>query len=99
MDPATLNLTTEIIGYASFCFVRLGPDRVDRELLRALDAIGNVHENMHFVDGNPNEDARKRGRYQLLRALPELSSDRDIADAAISQANVQIGRASCRERV
>ena len=90
MDPATLNLTTEIIGYASFCFVRLDPARVDRDLLRELDGIGSAHENMHCIDGNPNEDARKRGRYQLLRALPELSSDRDIADAAISQANALI---------
>lgn len=97
MDPAALNLTTEIIGHASFCFVQLDAARVDRELLAQLDAIGSTHENMHFVDGNPSDDARRRGRYQLLRGLPRLSSDRDVADAAISRANALI-RLEARER-
>ena len=90
VDPSTLNLTSEIIGHASFCFVRLEPGRVDGALLRALDSISAGLENMHVVDGNPSEDARRRGRYQLLRALVDLSSERDIADPGMAQANVLI---------
>ena len=90
MDPATLNLTSEITGHASFCFVRLEPARVDGGLLRALDSINAGLENMHDVDGNPSDEARRRGRYQLLRALADLSSERDIADPRMVQANALI---------
>ena len=90
MNPTTLNLTTEIIGHACFCFVRLDPVRVDRALLDQLDALGGNLENMHFVDGNPTEEAHRRGRYQLLRALAPMSSDRDIDDPQLARADVLI---------
>ena len=90
MDPATLNLTSEIIGHASFCFVRLDAGRVDRALVRALDAINGGLENMHFVDGNPTDEARRRGRYQLLRAQDDLSSQWDIADPGMTGADALI---------
>ena len=87
MDPATLNLTTEILGYTKFCFVCLDATRVDAPLLRKLEASAAVLENMHAIDGNPNDDARLRGRFQYLRADSGLSSERDLPDPGISQAN------------
>lgn len=90
MDPASLNLTTEIIGYARFCFLRLDAARVDRTLLDGLDASRRGLENMHFADGHPGEAQRLRGRYQLLRAIPDRGSERDLADPGIAQANVLI---------
>lgn len=90
MDAAKLNLTSEIIGHASFCFLRLNAEQVDRRLLDQLDAIGRDLENMQFVDGNPGEAARRRGRYQLLRAAARESAERDIADPGIAQADAMI---------
>ncbi len=90
MNPATLNLTTEILGYAKFCFVRLDASRVDSTLARSLDSIGAGLENMHSIEGNPSEDARRRGRYQYLRAERSLLAERDLPDPAISRANVLI---------
>jgi hypothetical protein len=87
MDAKQLNLTTEILGYSTFCFIRLGAAQVDAALVGAIDALGAALENMHFVDGNPSDAARLRGRYQLLRSVPDLSSERDNVDAGITQAN------------
>ena len=97
MNPASLNLTTEITGHATFCFVHLDPARVDAAVLAGLDAMDSDLENMHFVDGNASERARERGRYQLLRALPQMSSDRDIADPELTHANVLI-RLECSQQ-
>jgi hypothetical protein len=90
LDPAALNLTTEILGYTSFCFVRLDASCADETLVRALAALCAALENMHEVDGPPGEDARRRGRYQLLRAIPELGLARDIDDPGIARADALV---------
>lgn len=90
MNPATLNLTTEITGFGRFLFVRLEPARVETPLLRALEALGAAFESMHFVDGHPAEAALRGGRLQYLRAEPEMSGERDIGDPAIARANALI---------
>jgi hypothetical protein len=90
MDPATLNLTREILGYGMFCFVSLPAAKVDSGLIRALNASAAGLENMHAMDGNASEEARLRGRYQYLRAEPSGCVERDLVDKGMSEANVLI---------
>jgi hypothetical protein len=90
MTPAELQLATQITGYGVFLFVWLPPERVDEALVAALEALGDGLENMHDAEGQPSPEAFQRGRFQLLRALPELSSERDITHAAISRANALV---------
>ncbi len=90
MKPADLQLTTQVIGYGRFLFVVLPASRVDAALTAALDDLGRGLENMHEVEGYPSEEAFRRGRFQLLRADPAFSSERDISHPAVSAANVLI---------
>jgi hypothetical protein len=86
MHPADLNLTTQVAGHGRFLFVRLLQGAADAELVVGLDGLGEGLENMHNVVGYPSADASQRGRFQLLRAEPALSSARDISHPAMSAA-------------
>jgi hypothetical protein len=90
MQLVDLNLSTQITGYQYSLFVCLPPSKVDPSLTQALDALGAGMENMHEVVGHPSEGAFERGRFQFLRAVPELSSERDLAHPEVSQANALI---------
>jgi hypothetical protein len=90
MNPAALNLTTEILGYMKFCFVQLDAAKADSRLARALETIGAGLENMHSIEGNPGEAARRRGRFQYLRAEPGLLAEHALPDHGIARANVLI---------
>ena len=87
MKPAELNMTTQVIGHGRFLFVNLPQGRVDSELAAALDKLGAGLENMHEAEGPPSEEAFRRGRFQLLRAEPGLSQERDLPHPAMSTAS------------
>jgi len=78
MQPADLNLTTQVTGHGRFLFVHLPQGAADTELAVALDRLGAGMENIYDVEGPPSADALQRGRFQFLRAEPALSSARDI---------------------
>jgi len=90
MDPAALNLTTQVLGYGRLLFVHLDAGAVGARLIRDLEALGAPYENMHFVDGPPGEDASRRGRLQYLRAEPALGSEWDVEDPGIAEARVLV---------
>jgi hypothetical protein len=90
MQPADLNLSAQVTGYQRFLFVYLPPSNTDVALVKALDALGAKMENLHEVAGHPSEAALQRGCFQLLRAEPALSGERDLSHPAISQANALI---------
>jgi chlorite dismutase len=90
MQPAELNLATQVIGHGRFLFVRLPPGAADGELATALDTLGMDMENMHDVDGHPAAAAFQQGRFQLLRAEPALSAERDIPHPALLAATFLI---------
>lgn len=90
MDPAALNLTTQVLSHGRFLFVHLDAARVDSALIGGLEQLSAVLENMHFVDGAPDEDAARRGRIQYLRAQSGMIGERDVADEGMSRANVLI---------
>lgn len=90
MMTTDLNMATEVTGYQRFLFVTLPERAVNAELCEALDRLGRDMENMHEVAGLPSEDAWQAGRFQLLRAEPAFSSERDIHQPAISSARVLI---------
>jgi hypothetical protein len=89
MDAVTLNMTKEVLGHGRFLFVYLPPERADRALLDALEAIGAPLENVHGVDGYPGEEASRRGRFQYLRAGAPVS-EWEVPDAAMTEANVLV---------
>jgi hypothetical protein len=78
MQPADLNLTTQVTGHGRFLFVHLPQGAADTALAVALDRLGAGLENIYDVEGPPSADALRRGRFQFLRAEPALSSARDI---------------------
>src|SRR5262249_15272329 len=88
--PADLNLSPEAVGYQRFLFVCLPPSGADGALADALDSLGKGMENMHHVAGHPSADALQRGRFQLLRAEPTLSAERDLSHPAILSAHALI---------
>lgn len=90
MQPADLNLSDQVTGHQHSLFVFLPPHQVDVPLTQALDALGADMENMHTAAGHPSEDAFTRGRFQFLRAQPDLSSERDLPHPTVSQANALI---------
>ena len=87
MQPAELNMTTTVIGHQLFLFVSLGDSGTDGRLAEDLELLGQGMENMHDADGPPSDEAFERGRYQLLRAEAELSTEQQIAHPAISGAD------------
>lgn len=86
MHPADLNLATQVLGHGRFLFVRLPRAAADAQLATALDALGAGMENVHDIDGHPTAEAMQRGRFQFLRAEPNLSAARDIPHPAILEA-------------
>jgi len=87
MQPSDLNLATQILGHQRFLFVSLPYSRVDAELTKAIDALGDGLENMHEVTGSPSEEALRRGRFQFLRAEHVMSNEREISHPALSKAD------------
>ena len=84
MQPADLNMATEVIGHSLFLFVTFGETGGDEDLPQALDFLGQGLENMHQADGPPSDEAFERGRIQLLRAEDGLTSEQQIAHPEIS---------------
>jgi len=90
MDPAELNLATQITGYQRFLFICLPPARVDGGLVQAMEHLGEGLENMHHIAGPPTEEAWQRGRFQYLRAEGSLSQARDLPHPALLDASALI---------
>jgi hypothetical protein len=90
MQPAHLNMTTQVVGHGRFLFVNLPAGRTDAALAAAIDSLGAGLENMHDAEGPPSETNLRHGRYQLLRAEPGLSQERDLPHAAMSAASFLI---------
>ena len=87
MHPSDLNLATQVIGHQHLLFISLPLSRVDAELTKAIDALGDGMENMQGVTGNPSEDALRRGRFQFLRAEHSMSREHEIPHPALSKAD------------
>ena len=87
MQPADLNLTSQVTGHQRFLFIRIPQGNADFELAQAIDDLGDGMENMHGVDGNASADSFRMGRFQFLRAEPSLSGERDIPHAGLSVAD------------
>jgi hypothetical protein len=90
MQPADLNMTTQVVGHGRFLFVNLPQGRADAELAAAIDDLGAGLENMHETEGPPSEAHFRRGRFQLLRAEPGFGQERDLPHPAVSTAGVLI---------
>ncbi|MEK6712416.1 MAG: hypothetical protein AABZ64_17750, partial [Nitrospinota bacterium] len=89
MDLDGLNLTSEVIGHGRFLFVRL-PEGADRDLIRAWERLGEGMENMHRAEGPASPAAFRRGRYQLLRALPAMSREGGLPPPSLLQAQALV---------
>jgi hypothetical protein len=89
MDPAALHMTKDVLGHGRFLFVHLARNRPDRAWLDALEAIGAPLENAHAVDGYPDADALRRGRFQYLRAEAPARAG-EVPDPGVTGANVLV---------
>ncbi len=87
MQPADLNMTTTVTGHQLFLFVIFGSGDTDGELAEGLDLLGQDMENMHDSDGPASEEAFGRGRFQLLRAEAELTSEQQIPHPTVSESH------------
>ena len=96
MQAADLNLTTTITGYQRFLFLNLPtgddaflnlPTGDDAGLAQAVDRLGEGMENMHYVGGPASAEAFTKGRFQILRAEPAMSMERDLHHPGISEAD------------
>ena len=87
MQPEDLNMTTTVIGHQLFLFVTFGDARPDGELTESLELLGQGLENIHDVTGPPSDEAFARGRYQLLRAEPGLTTEQQIDHPAVSRSH------------
>lgn len=90
MNPAELNLTTDVLGHGRLLFLHLAPAEIDDSLLVEMDRLAAGLENIHFVDGHPAKEAFQRGRLQYLRVEPGRLRELDIPDPGISGANALI---------
>ena len=90
MQPADLHMTTQVVGYGRFLFVNIPQARADAELAAGIDSLGTSMENMHEAEGPASEADFRRGRFQLLRAEPGFSQERDLPHPAMSRASVLI---------
>jgi hypothetical protein len=90
MQPADLQMTTQVVGYGRFLFVSLAQSRADVDLAAGIDDLGANMANMHDAEGPPSEADLRRGRVQLLRAESEFCQRRDLPHAALLTANVLI---------
>lgn len=85
-DPASLNLATQVTGHQRFFFTSIARTRVDRELIGAIDQLGDGMENLHFLSGHPSDSALQRGCFQFLRAEALHSRERDLSHPSLLQA-------------
>jgi hypothetical protein len=90
MQPADLHMTTQIVGYGRFLFISLAQGRADTKLAAGIDGLGANMENMQEAEGPASEVDFRRGRFQLLRAEPGFSQERDLPHPAMSRASVLI---------
>jgi hypothetical protein len=90
MNPADLNMTTQVLGHGRSLFIRLPHDRVDATLATAIDGLRAGMENMQNVDGSPSEENFRMGRFQLLRAELGFSQEKDLLHPAMSMASFLI---------
>jgi hypothetical protein len=85
-DPASLNLATQVTGHQRFLFASVARSGVDRELIGAVDKLGDGMENLHFVTGHATASALQRGCFQFLRPEPGHSRERDLPDSPLLHA-------------
>ncbi len=90
MQSADLNLTTNVTGHQRFLFIKLPQDANRASFAKAISGLGGGMENMHYVDGPPSAEAFSRGRYQMLRAEPSMSSEQGIPHPAVMDADALI---------
>ena len=90
MQSADLNLTTNVTGHQRFLFIKLPQDANRASLAKAIAGLGGDMENMHYADGPPSAEAFSRGRYQMLRAEPSMSSEQGIPHPAVMDADALI---------
>ena len=90
MRATDLNMTHEILGHMRFHFIT--PSEIEDGLgvAKRLDDLGRTMENMHVLEGNPTQEAFRRGRYQYLRAEPGRGGERDLPHPGISEADILI---------
>ncbi len=87
MQSADLNLSTTVTGHQRFLFFRLPTGSAGDGLAEAIERLGEGLENMHHVDGPPSTEAFRQGRFQLLRAEPAMSKERDLLHPAVMAAD------------
>ena len=87
MQSADLNLTTTVTGRQRFLFIRLPTGSAGDGLAEAMERLGDGMENMHHVDGPPSAEAFRQGRFQVLRAEPAMSHERDLPHPAVMAAD------------
>lgn len=85
-DPASLNLATQVTGHQRFLFGSVPRDRRDRELIAAIDKLGDGMENLHFLSGHPSGSVLQRGCFQFLRAETQHSRQRDLPHLSLLEA-------------
>ena len=90
MQSGELNLATTVTGYQRFLFIGLPKGEGDAGLAEEISHLGRDLENMHYLDGPASAEAFRRGRLQILRAEPAMSSERDISHPAMLRADALI---------
>lgn len=98
-DPGSLNLATQVTGHQRFLFASIGRDRLDRELIAAIDKLGDGMENLHFLSGHPSESALQRGCFQFLRAEAQHSRERDLPHPALFRSQFLVRLEASTEQV
>ena len=87
MQPQDLKMATTVTGYQLFLFVTYIESKPDKELAEAVNLLGAGMENVHYVAGPPTAETFARGRFQLLRAERENTSDQQIIHVALSESH------------
>lgn len=96
MDPATLNLTTQVIGYQQYYFLGAAAGA------RPAAAFERVTEGLvalHDKSGHPTDAEKTCGCYQWLRAEPGASSVRDLPHPGVTNARALLRIESARDDV
>ncbi len=87
MDSANLNLSTTVTGHQRFLFIKLPAGDSDAGLAEAIGRLGDGMENMHYVEGPPSAEAFRQGRFQILRAEPGMSREKQLSHPALMDAD------------
>jgi hypothetical protein len=98
-DPGSLNLATQVTGHQRFLFASIARNRGDRELIVAIDKLGDGMENLHFLSGHPSESVLQRGCFQFLRAEAQHSRERDLPHPALLQSQFLVRLEGSTEQV